>query len=299
MVASDLEQSIFKTVAYFSLFDFPLTAFEVWKWLLQPSAVYRLEDVQLVLTTSDWIKNRLVFENGFFVLRGKEGTVATRHERFLDATRKFKRLRRVAWYLAFLPMVKSLTVCNTLAWMNTKAESDIDLFVGVKPGCLWTARAFAVLPFALLGLRPKAGAIDPLCFSFFASTEVADLRPLRLNNHDVYLASWTRSLVPVADKGVFGDFVQKNDWVSGIFPNSFAVRPARSRRMKTWNAHPDLARWMEPLFRRLQQSRLPKELKDLANKDTRVIVRDDMLKFHPNDRRAEFQQSLKDLCAKI
>ncbi len=295
-MSSDLEQSIFKTVAFFSLFEYPLTAFQIWKWLVKPGVAYALEDVQSALATSDWLKARLTCQDGFFVLTGQERMIATRHQRFLDATRKFKRLRRVGRYLAFLPMVKILAVCNSLAWMNTKVESDIDLFLLTKPGRVWTTRFFAVLPLKLLGLRPKRGAVDPVCLSFFASTEAADLRPLRLRKDDLYLAQWVRSLVPIADRQAFAGFTRVNDWASGIFPNSFAVRPAHPRRFRLTSKRRDLARIVEPFFRRLQRSRLPQELRALANRDTRVVVSDTMLKFHPNDRRQEFCDKLEALC---
>ncbi len=295
---SDLAQSIFRTVAFFSLFDFPVTRFEIWKWLVKPSVAYRLEDVMASLEADPWLSARLETRDGFFVLKGKAAMIATRHERFLDATRKFKRVRRAARYLAFLPMVKTLAVCNTLAWMNTKPESDIDLFIITKPGRVWTTRAFAVLPFALLGMRPKSGAVDPVCFSFFASNESIDLRALKLHKDDLYLAQWVRSLVPVADRDQFVTFARLNDWASRLFPNSFPVRSASPRRARTWNGHRDLGHLLEPIMKKFQRSRLPHEIQSMANQDTRVIVRDDLLKFHPNDRRQEFIDRLEDLCAK-
>lgn len=293
---SDLESAIFRTVAFFSLFDFPVTAFEIWKWLAKPATSYRLEEVMTALAASPWLASRLQTRDGFFVLQGKRETIALRHTRFLDATRKFKRLRRACYYLGFLPMVKSLNVCNTLAWMNTKPESDIDLFIITKPRRVWTTRLLAVFPFALLGMRPKGGAVDPICFSFFTSEDNLSLRDLRLNKHDLYLAQWVRSLVPVVDRDRHADFIEANRWVDGIFPNSFAVRPVRRRRSTIWKRHADLCKLIEPFSRSLQRSRLPSEIKQLANRDSRVIVSDTMLKFHPNDRRAEFIAKLESLC---
>src|SRR5437899_2864991 len=96
---TDLEQSIFRSVAFFSLFDFPLTGFEIWKWLAKPATAYKLEDVFSVLASSEWLSAKLETRDGFFVLRGKLEMIELRHDRFLDATRKFNRLRRAARYL--------------------------------------------------------------------------------------------------------------------------------------------------------------------------------------------------------
>ncbi|MEK7105675.1 MAG: hypothetical protein AAB865_03265 [Patescibacteria group bacterium] len=300
---TDLEQSIFRTIAYFSLFDYPVTAFEIWKWLLMPSAGYQLVDVRETLTISEWLKTRLETQDGFFVLTGRGDMVATRHERFLDATRKFKRLRRACRYLALLPTIKMLAVCNTLAWMNTKPESDIDLFIVVKPGRIWTARLFTVLPFKLLGLRPMQGAVDPVCFSFFAAADHLDFRPVRLVKDDIYLAAWIRSLVPVVNRGDVERMSDANSWVKRAFPNSFGVTVARphrfvvrSSRLPAEEGSGLVARSVEHLAKVIQRRRLPAEIKKLANQDTRVIVSDTMLKFHPNDRRGEILEKLETLC---
>lgn len=292
---TDLEQSIFRTVAFFSLFEYPLTSFEIWKWLAKPASSYRLEDVLTTLNSSPWLHDRLDYAGGLFVLTGQSALVAVRHERALDSLRKFRRLRRACHYLAFLPMVKMLAVCNTTAWMNTRISSDIDLFVVTKPGRVWITRALVTLPFALLGMRPRLGAKDPFCFSFFASVDALDFRGLRLGREDWYLAQWVLSLIPVADRGTAENFSHLNRWAHGLFPNSFAVRPASYRRFTMWQRHFDIAFIFETLARRVQMARLPKEIAVLANRDSRVVVNQQMIKFHPNDRRQEFADKLEAL----
>jgi len=293
---TDLERSILRTVAYFSLFEYPLTMFETWKWLAEPSVAYKLEDVRSALQTSTWLAARLEQHDGFVMQKGKGDMVATRHTRFLDASRKFHRLHRIGRYLACLPMVRAVAACNTLAWNNTKPESDIDLFIVTVPGTLWLTRLLTVAPFALLGMRPKANAHDPVCFSFFASSDAMAMRGLCLDARDLYLGQWTRSLVPVIDRGDFSRVAEGNGWVERLFPNSYAVKTATPRRVSFRQTRASrLLRLFESFPRLMQKSRLPKEIQAMANRDTRVIVNDRMLKFHPNDRRREFMDRLAKL----
>ena len=56
---TDLEKSIIKTIAYFDVFNFPLTTSEVWKWLYRPREKYTLQQVRDALASSDWLAERL------------------------------------------------------------------------------------------------------------------------------------------------------------------------------------------------------------------------------------------------
>ncbi len=294
-MATDLEQSIFRTAAFFSLFDYPLTEFEVWKWLTEPAIAYALPDVRMALATSTYLCERLVSTEGFICLRGKEETITTRHDRFVDAARKYHRLKNVSRYLARLPTIRAVAACNTLAWNNTKPESDIDLFVIVKRGRLWITRFLAVVPFKMLGLRPGQSRRDPICFSFFASEDRLAMKELKIGKRDLYFAQWIYSLVPVVDRGEFGEVVSQNGWVRASFPNSYPVATARTR--KTWveKERVDLTGLFEPLARAFQLRRLPSEITSMMNRDSRVVVDDGMLKFHESDRREEFMQRLASL----
>lgn len=293
-----LEQSIHRTVAWFSLFEIPVTAFEAWKWMLAPDRTYRLEEVYAALE-GEWLRGRLAGANGMWTLvEASNATAAHRRERFLDAARKYGRLRRAARYLARVPGVEAVAAANTLALWDTRPDSDIDLFVIVRPGTIWLARLLMVTPFALTGKRPGASSEDPFCFSFFATTDALDLAALRVGEGDPYLAYWTRSLVPVIDRGAFAAFGEGNAWASAVLPHArskrahavLAARPGRRR------AASGLGTRLEPLARRLQLRRFPARIRDLMNRDSRVVVNDAMLKFHDNDRRAHYRDRLNALC---
>ena len=79
-----------KTVAWFSLFETPVTVFEIWKWILEPEREYALEEVYAALE-GEGVRERLVGTDGFWTLRGMGGsaTPTERRERFLDAARKY------------------------------------------------------------------------------------------------------------------------------------------------------------------------------------------------------------------
>ncbi|MBI2473182.1 hypothetical protein HYV70_01350 [Candidatus Uhrbacteria bacterium] len=299
---TDLEQSVMRTILWFSLFSYPLTAFELWKWLLKPQRPYDLIEVYSILEKSDWLKQMLETSEGFYALKGKQinEMVRDRQMRFLDAERKYKMLRRIAKFFYLLPSVRAVGVVNTMAWWSTTSQSDIDLYVVTKPGSIWSSRFWLVLPFFLTGQRPmhhqqlRQGK-DPFCFSFFSTTEHLQMEHLCFPR-DYYMAFWVKSLVPILDRdGNFSVFHQENRWATRLLPNAHPRTHHRSHVPWTMPSLFFPGTFFESFFRTLQQKRLPLQLRTLANIDSRVIVTDEVLKFHENDRRLQFRDAFESL----
>ncbi|MFA4845338.1 MAG: hypothetical protein WC654_02160 [Patescibacteria group bacterium] len=299
---TDLERTVLKTVLWFSMFSQPVTVFEIWKWLIQPSRTYDLCEVQSILERSEWLKLKLKASRGFYALKSETPIaqwIVNRQERFLDAERKFKRLRRVARFFRLLPGLRAVAAVNTLAWWGTSAKSDIDLYVVTKAGLIWSSRFWLVLPFAILKARPsheRAGQ-NPFCFSFFSTHETLQMEALCFPR-DYYMAFWVKSLVPVIDRdGCFPELHKVNRWATSMLPNARARAIHHRHTAGYVPSVPVQTRLTEPLFRSFQRARLPSRLRELANHDSRVVVSDGTLKFHDNDRRLEFRDRFEALLA--
>ncbi len=299
---TDLELAIFRTICWFSVFDIPLSRFELWKWLLQPKRAYGLAEVDQALETSSWLSSRIKSHQGMYGLKraSLEDQTTRRHHRFLDASRKYKKLRRACVFFQMLPAVEAVAAVNTLAWWHTTDKSDIDLYIVTKPRHVWSTRFFSVLPYVVAGQRPDHthghNARDPLCFSFFSTTNALQLESLQWNPHDYYLAYWVKSIVPMYERtDVFAQLNLLNKWADTLLPNAtgaLCVHPLH--RLPRFGSFPIQWSVFEPAFRWLQRRRFPKLLREIANKDSRVVISDDMLKFHENDRRALFFQQFQD-----
>ncbi len=300
--SSELDRAIVRTLCWFAVFEYPLTIFELWKWLWSPGRTYTFAEVHEALEKDAWLRERVDAQDGFVALRGSSGVaeqMRLRRERFVDAARKFGKLKRAARWLAALPFVRAVAAVNTLAWWHTRPNSDIDIFVVARPGAVWSARLWGVLPFALFGARPGERSVDPFCFSFFASAGALDLASLRLPEGDPYLAYWIASAVPVLDKdGVMQRLLGANPWVRETLPNAFSREPHPEHQpssvLDIGHVLPS-GGWFETLARRLQHKKLPMKIRAMANLDTRVVVNDRWLKFHDNDRRDEYRKKWNDL----
>jgi len=291
-----LEKAIISTLSYFDIFDYPLTLMEIWKWLYIEDDSLReisLDDVLKRLDTSTALKERIDSKNSFYFLKGRSEIVTTRAERYSLAEQKFHKALRVIKVLRFMPFVKMIAVCNTLAYNNSRRQADIDLFVITKRRRVWQSRFWTAGFLALFRLRPKPGKTqDTICPTFVVDEDSLDLKKLAFEN-DIYLSYWVRQLLPVYNEGVYNKFIKANLWAKKRLPNCLPISPASRRYIekagwlkKIFNA---IGYFLpELLFKKYQLKVMPEGLKQMANKDSRVVVKDYMLKFHDNDRRLLF-----------
>ncbi len=295
-----LEKSIIATLSYFDLFDYPLTAMEIWKWLYVGEQVDRNElkevallDVVKLCRESGWLKDRIEERDCFYFLKGRRDIVDIRQQRYLWAEEKFHRALKIIWWLRWMPFIRMIGVCNTLAYNNSRRGGDIDLFIITSRHRTWQARFWVNGFLKILRMRPSIGNTqDKLCSSFFVDSDHVGLESLAIQD-DIYLPYWVTQVYPVYDEGIYNKFVQANGWVRRILPNWLPIGPVNRRQVVAY-------RWIkrikevpfslipEIIFRKWQNKILPEGLRAMANKDTRVVVSDVVLKFHDTDRRSEF-----------
>jgi len=297
----ELARAVFYTIVYFDVFDFPLTAWEVYRCLWRehlPSEVGFL-DVQRVLDSGAF---GIAAREGFYVLSGRGELIRLRKTRAAIAEKKYRRARRVSLFLSLCPFVRLVAVSNSLAYGNVRENSDIDLFIIAAKDKIWTARFFTIGFLKLCGLRPTpARKRDTICLNFFVSEEALNLKNLRKSGPvpDIYFIYWVRQLVPLYDAGdVFSRFVQSNGWVGNYIGAVSVCRPNTRRRIRERDILRFLkhngewllrVRALERFCKKLQLRKLPSAIATKANRSTDVVINDSVLKFHKWDRRAEYR----------
>jgi len=308
MTYSVLEQKILKTVCYFDLFNFPLTNWEIFRnlYTAQDEA---LDDISLSLANLTTIK-ALGFNQGFYFLPGRSEIISSRKKKYLIAQPK---MRIALWYariLKHLPFVEAIFVCNSLSYLNSKEESDIDFAVVVKEGRLWTGRVFCAGLMALVGRRPtNITQKNRLCLSFFVSESDPCLQKVAYSD-DVHFIYWLKQFLPIYDRS---NHVQKfsdaNRWLDAFLPN-YSPTSTNSRWLVKSNFRLSfllelllkikLGNYFERWVKHLQLRIMPKGLIELSKSpETNVVISDTLLKFHDKDTRQQIQKQWTENYQKI
>ena len=234
-------------------------------------------------------------------------------EREFHFPRKLRRARWAAAYISRLPWVRAVCLCNTTALGQARDQGDLDFFVVAKAGTIWRTRFFAALPFKLFGARPhssphpsldvregarRAGELsDPVCLSFFVTDDALDLSRCMLSEDDPYFRHWFLSWLPLRDDGVLQDLWEQNPSIRQRHPlaRQWTALDAEDW-LKPQKSEPAGNSWLEGVLKRIQMRKFPQAIKDLANRDTRVVVTDQALKFHVDDKREAFRAGYQDIC---
>ncbi len=264
-----LEKSEILSVCYHDLFDFPLTFADIIKWSAS----------EYLSPNRD--KDAVIYQNGYYFLRGREGLVYKRTLRSRISAKKLGIATKASHALSMVPAVKMVAVTGSLAMGNAADESDIDLFIITGKNLLWTTRILSRLVLNLFGfdLR-KAGDTNQknkLCLNMWM--DEADL-VWKKRDRNLYTAHEIAQILPIINKNeTYGKFLYKNKWISQFWPNAVRIneeRGAKSKKLFSFSflAFPlllfeKLAFWLQYQYMR--------------SKITREVITKTRAIFHPQD----------------
>ena len=198
-----LTRAVMETVAYSDIFEYPLTADEVYRYLCGVSA--SLDEVSLIL------KNGLLTQTGeYFTLPGREALGDVRRQREKRSRVLLPTAIRYGRILGTLPYIRMVALTGSLAVLNVSKNADFDYMLVTVPGRVWTARAFAVLL-----NRMVKGLGHTICPNLIVSQNALEW-PL----HDLYSARELYQMIPITGMDVYYKLIQANPWAKAFLPNA-------------------------------------------------------------------------------
>ena len=277
------------------MFNYPVTAPEIWEYA---DTECELSDIYKELPGMYQQTENL---HGFFFLSGKEHMVSERKRRYNYSCHKIKRAKRISNIFKYIPGVKMIAISNLIGSHNMRYNSDLDLLIVTSPERIWLTRFWCVAITSLLRMRPTPQKQrDKICLNFFLSEDRLDVSDMLIED-DVYFYYWMAGLLPVYDKDdTFSKFLEANFWVKQRFPNFGWGHNSTKGQIQNSPFFP-LREMLEiilgrgeKMYKYIQLKFLSPELKELMNRDTRVVINDRMLKLHAHDRREEFKRKYFD-----
>ena len=221
---SPIGQAILHTLLYADVFDYPLTAEEIHRYL--PGIPTRAEAVRALLCDG-FARGTLVERQGFFALAGRAEVIPLRQRRARIAEGMWQRARRYAYLIAHLPFVRLVAVTGTLAVGNVEPGDDIDLFIVTVPGRLWLCRALVI---GVVRLARLFG--DELCPNYLVSE-----RALEFQERNLFTARELAQMVPLFGSATYRRLREANRWVLDFLPNAELPPPGtRLRDVRGWPA---------------------------------------------------------------
>ncbi len=300
----EFKKSLRETLAYFDIFDYPLTDRELYQFFW--NFKHKISFLEFSKKLKKFVGSECQFKHGYYFLPGREGIIESRRKRVVLVEKKAKIARKAAKIIRWVPFAKAVFLCNTVAFGWPNEDSDVDVFIIIKSGRIWIARFFTTIFLGLFGLRRgKKKVKNKVCLSFYLADKNLNISNISLDEPDIYLMYWIGQLLPIYDPENFHKKIfSQNQWVKKCLPRIFQEFEISDRlKVKDTKFQKGFKKFFEKIWgigygdilesqaRALQKAKMKRNKTSLQNEeDSRVIINDQMLKFHENDRRDEYRQ---------
>lgn len=274
------EISVFCTrfIAYFDVFDFPLTKDELIDFFGNEFSGNDLEMELNKLIGSD----RIEFNDGFYHLTGRKIIIQRRKENESRAKKFISKVPVWVRLIARFPFVRSVCVSGSLSKGTMNQKGDVDFFIITEPGRLWICRTFLILFKKIFLFNSK----KYFCVNYFLDTN-----NLEVPDQNMFTATEIVFLLPVAGEKYYSEFMKANVWVKQFYP-SFS----RKNTLPVFNGNPFIRSAAEVLldnrsgdilddyFMKLTLRRWKKKFPHFNAVDFEVAMRTrkNVSKHHPN-----------------
>jgi hypothetical protein len=201
------EKSILKTIAYFDMFRYPVTAEEICLFLDQPATASEIE-TELALLTA---KEQVFKLDEFYSLQNDVSLIARRRDGNIRANKLLHIAYRIGRLLYKFPFVKGVGISGSLSKNYADTDADIDFFIVTQHNRLWIART---LLHCLKKLSFLIGRQHWFCMNYFIDEEA-----LVIAEKNLFTATEVVTLKPVCGDWITPLFFMANDWVIDFLPN--------------------------------------------------------------------------------
>jgi predicted nucleotidyltransferase len=203
----EVKENILATLAYFDLFDYPLTRGEIYVFL---SNKYHYDDFDHAL--KDLLDEGRIYQfDRFYSLKNDHYLAVRRIEGNKKAVDLIKIAASVGSILIRFPYVRGIAISGSLSKNFADEHSDIDLFIITAKNRLWIARTLMHCFKKLAFLARKE--------HYFCMNYYIDEQKLEIVEKSIYTAIEIGTLIPLQGETVFEKFYAENTWTRGFLPN--------------------------------------------------------------------------------
>jgi len=218
-----LGHPILKVVAYFDLFNYPVTKEEIHFFLDSKVKQHELYWDLRELTAHGY----LFCEQEFYSLKNDPSLAEKRIRANEKARILLATAHKLSKFLFAFPFVRGIGISGSLSKHFADEKADIDYFIITQQNKLWICRtilhAFKKLSFI-------TGHQHWFCMNYFVDEEA-----MRIEEKNIFTATELVTLMPMCGNDTLEKFFKANDWSNHYFPNHItkpAMHPTIAGRYK-------------------------------------------------------------------
>jgi hypothetical protein len=237
------ELTILKTLAYFDIFDYPLSENEIKNFLGSP-----LNDKELRSTLQRMVSDKIVFRAAeFYSLHDNPTKAEKRRMGNLRAEKLLSKAKEIGSFIYDFPYLRAVAISGSLSKGYADERADIDFFIITKANRLWIARTLLHLFKKLTFLT---GRQHLYCMNYFIDEDA-----LPIQEENIYTATEIVTLFPVSGFSTSKKFFEANKWVGEWLPEYAPPQRLQTKekdhvlkKLLEWFFNGVLGDWLEDIL---------------------------------------------------
>jgi len=203
---NDCELAIIKVVAYYDVFNYPVTKKEILENLGDAVFESTFESSLNSLIQKNIIKTQ---DDFYFTQQFDTKFIKQRLEANQLAQLMLPIAKKHGAIISKFPFIKAVFISGGLSKNYFHQQSDIDYFIITTKNKLWLCRTVFMLYYKLLSKEKK----EFFCLNYFISE--ADLT---IPDRNQFVATEIATLMPMVNHPLYIQFLDANDWYKSFFP---------------------------------------------------------------------------------
>jgi len=280
-----------KTILYFSIFNYPVTRDEIFKFSTSKNIDVLDNELELLL------RRKVIFQLGDFYLNTQSADSVKRRITNNEMAKKIMpKALKVSKRIASFPYVKGVALSGGLSKGCFDSEGDVDFFIITAPNRLWLARTLLILYKKIFLLNSK----KYFCVNYFVGSN-----NLNIKEKNKFTAMELVTLIPTYGESLFKKFMENNKWVKNYFPNknieeNFNLvdeikKPIISTFIE-FSLNNKIGELLDSQFRKITLYVWNKKFKHLQKEDFNIAMKStkNISKHHPNNFQKKVIEALND-----
>ncbi|WP_128532615.1 hypothetical protein [Mucilaginibacter gilvus] len=216
-----INRNILAALAYFDMFDYPLTYGEIYLFLGEKHYQAQFNEAINYL-----VAGKMIYQfDKFYSLKNDYLIIIRRNRGNQKAAEMIAKAKEVGRFLIKFPYVRGIGISGSLSKNFADERSDIDLFIITARNRLWVARTLMHCFKKLTFLVNKQ---HNYCMNYYI-----DEQQLQIAEKNIYTAIETDTLIPLEGDVVFEKFYAANSWTRTLLPNK-TLRLASAKPLPTY-----------------------------------------------------------------
>ena len=204
---SSFGKSIIKTLAYYDIFNYPLTAEEIYNYL----GTNHVSSMDVVNEIEKLCKDGLIYnKNNFYLLTNNDNYISRRIDGNKLAEKKMDSAFRMTKFISKFPYVRAILLSGSISKGYMEKDSDVDYFIITHPNRLWVARLLLMVFKKIFLLNSR----KVFCINYFVDTET-----LEIEEKNIFTATELTTLIPTYGTELYEALYSQNIWIKEFYPN--------------------------------------------------------------------------------